>query len=94
MRGLMRWAKSARSRNGSLAARRDDRLDRLLADALHRGERIEDRPSDTSKSTPERLMLGRIDLDAEPQRLAAEFRELVGVAERSSVIDAARNSTG
>ena len=34
----------------------------------------------TSKATPERLIDGRLDLDAEPLRLGAELRELVGIA--------------
>ena len=66
----------------ALAPLFDDQLDRLRADALQRGERV-DRwcSSPTSKVAPERLIDGRLDLDAEPLRLGAEFRQLVGVVD-------------
>ena len=68
----MRRPKSARSPKGPPAPRDlDQMLDRLRADALDRGERIEDarRPEATSKSTPERLTDGAS--TAMPRRIAS-----------------------
>ena len=79
-RGLMRRAKSERSANGSLAARLDDRLDRLAADALEGGERVVDGAALHLEGDAGAVDRGRLDLDAEPLGLGAKFRELVGIA--------------
>ena len=76
----MRPAKSARSRNGPLARAPDDRLDRLPADALQGGERVDDRVAVDLERDPRAVDRRRLDLDAEPLGLGAEFGELVGVA--------------
>ena len=76
----MRPAKSARSANGALAARGHDRLDRLPADALERGERVDDGVAVDLECDRRAVDRRRIDLDAEPFGLGAEFGELVGIA--------------
>ena len=79
---------------GMVAARRHDRLDRLAADALEGRERVVDGVAVDVELDAGAVDRGRLDLDAEPHRLGAEFGELVGVAHVESVIEAARNSTG
>ena len=79
-RGLMRRAKSARSANGRLAARGDDRFDRLLADALERRQRIMDGVALDLEGHAGAVDRRRLDLDRQPLGLGAEFGELVGVA--------------
>ena len=79
-RGLTRPAKSARSANGPLVARGDDRLDRLPADAFESGERVDDRVAVDLEIDRRAIDRRRIDLDAEPFGLGAEFGELVGIA--------------
>ena len=76
----MRLAKSARSANGRSAARLDDRLDRLPADAFERRERVVDGVAVDVEGDARAIDRRRLDLDAEPLRLGAEFRELVGIA--------------
>ena len=63
-----------------VAAHRDEVLDRLRADALQRGERVDDPPAERLEGDARAVDVGRHDLDAEPPRLQAEFVELVGVA--------------
>ena len=77
---MTRAAKSARSANGRAVARRDDRLDRLPADAFERGERVDDRVAVDLEFDAGAVDRRRIDLDAEPLGLGAEFGELVGIA--------------
>ena len=76
----MRRAKSARSANGLLAARGDDRLDRLRADAFERGQRVVDGVAVDIELDAGAVDAGRLDLDAEPLGLGAKLRQLVGVA--------------
>ena len=63
-----------------VAARLDDRLDRLPPDAFQRGERVMDRAALDVEIDAGAVDRRRLDLDAEPLRLGAEFRQLVGIA--------------
>ena len=63
-----------------LAARRDDVLDRLRADALERRERVDDAFALDLELDAGAVDRRRLDLDAEALGLGAEFGELVGVA--------------
>ena len=67
---------------GELArfARRDDRFHRLPADAFERGERVDDGVAVHLERHVRAVDRGRLDLDAEPLGLGAEFGELVGIA--------------
>src|SRR6185437_10748252 len=58
-----------------------DLLDRLRTDAFQRSERIVDRIVADLEGCAGTIDVGRLDLDAEPLRLGAEFGELVGVVE-------------
>ena len=80
MRGSTRAAKSASSVNGLSPRAATMMLDRLRADALDRGERVEDRAVADLEVAPERLTDGGT--TSMPSRCAscAEFGELVGVA--------------
>ena len=62
------------------APRLDDRVDRLLADALERGERVNDRIAIDLEIDAGAIDRRRRDVDAEPFGLGAEFGELVGIA--------------
>ena len=62
------------------AARGNDRLDRLPADAAQRRQRIVDGVAGNLELDAGTVDRGRLDLDRQPLRLGAEFRELVGVA--------------
>ena len=63
-----------------VAARRDDGVDRLPADALERRERVIDRVAFDLEGRARAIDRRRLDLDVEPLGLGAEFRKLVGVA--------------
>ena len=63
-----------------VAARRNDRVDRLGADAVQRRQRIVDRLALDLEGDARPVDRRRHDLDAEPLGLGAEFGELVGIA--------------
>ena len=63
-----------------VAARRNNALDRLAADAAQSRERIEDRIVGDFEFHRRTVDRWRLDLDAEPLGLGAEFGELVGIA--------------
>ena len=63
-----------------LAARGDDALDRLAADAAQRGERVMDGVAVDVELDAGAIDRRRLDLDPEPLGLGAEFGELVGIA--------------
>ncbi len=63
-----------------VAARRDDAVDRLPADAFERRERVIDRVALDLEGRARAIDRRRLDLDVEPLGLGAEFRQLVGVA--------------
>ena len=63
-----------------LAARRENALDRLAADAAQRRERVVDGIAVDVEFDAGAVDRRRLDLDAEPLGLGAEFGELVGVA--------------
>ncbi len=65
----------------ALAARGDDLLHRLLADALERGQRIDDGVVLHLELDAGAVDRRRIEPDAEALGLGAEFGELVGVAD-------------
>src|SRR5262249_29573528 len=62
------------------AARLDERLDRLAADALESGERVVDGAPYHIESDAGAVDRGRLDFDAEPFGFGAKLRELVGIA--------------
>ena len=64
----------------ALAARREDGFDGLAADAAQRRQRVMDGVAGGIEFDAGAIDRGRLDLDAEPLRLGAEFGELVGVA--------------
>ena len=64
----------------AVAARLDDRVHRLPADAFERGQRVDDGVAVDLEGHMRAVDRGRIDLDAEPFGLGAEFGELVGIA--------------
>ena len=63
-----------------VAARGDDAVDRLAADAAQRRERVVDGVAVDVEVDARAVDRRRLDLDAEPLGLGAEFGELVGVA--------------
>ena len=63
-----------------VAARRDDGLDRLPADAFERRQRVVDGVALDVEGHAGAVDRRRLDLDAEPLRLGAELRQLVGIA--------------
>ena len=62
-------------------ARLHDQFDRLRADAFEARQRVIDGAVADFEGRAGAIDRGRLDLDAEPLRLGAKFRELVGIAE-------------
>ena len=81
-------------REQPLLARLDDQFDRLRADALQRRQRVIDGAVADLEGGAGAIDRGRLDLDAEPLRFGAKLRRACRYCSVSSVIDAARNSTG
>ena len=79
-RGLTRAGEIGEIGELPVAARGNDRFDRLLADALERRERIDDGVAVDFEVDRRAVDRRRIDLDAEPFGFGAEFGELVGIA--------------
>jgi len=67
-------------REGMVGARRHDRLDRLASHALEGRQRVVDGVAGDVELDTGAIDRGRLDLDAEPHRLGAELRQLVGIA--------------
>ena len=65
-----------------LAARGENALDRLAADAAQRRQRVVDGVARDIEFDARAIDRGRLDLDGKPLGLGAEFGELVGVAHR------------
>ena len=76
----MRLAKSARSANGRSARASTIASTACAADAFERRERVVDGVALDLEVDAGAVDRGRLDLDAEPFRLGAEFGELVGIA--------------